>query len=204
MRCLYVERTERTAAATSQDLYLFSMQEPLAVSLSNVWRLSHGRRFILLPGHDAYKQAHTTPEPCQGRSIHAGSGVSVAARRWCRPSCRPNRAGRPSCRRRWSVGSAVRWNRADRPLAATRIWRRCVGSASILAPLPAAMLVATGAPRVKVGAALPPLVTAGRSPAGPFASVVDRAGRSCRDGRWPAAPRTVRTRVSLAHGRTHP
>jgi hypothetical protein len=53
--------------------------------------------------------------------------------------------------------------------------------------LPAAMLVATGAPRVKIGAALPPLLTAGRSPAGPSASVVDGAGRCCLDGRcrWP-------------------
>jgi hypothetical protein len=84
--------------------------------------------------------------------------------------------------------------------------------ASMLALLPAAMLVATGAPRVKIGAALPPLLTAGRSPAGHCrlagrwpavlaAAAVDGIGRHLR---WPAAPRTFRTPVSLARGRTHP
>jgi hypothetical protein len=81
--------------------------------------------------------------------------------------------------------------------------------------LPAARLAATGVPRLKIGAALSPLLTAGRSPAGPYASVVNGVGRNCLDGRWPAvlavtagdgigrhlrrpaAPRTFRTPAIL-------
>ena len=100
------------------------------------------------------------------------SAVSAAVCRWCRPAVSAEPGG------------------------------AALLPASMLALLPAAMLVATGAPRVKIGAASPPLLTAGRPPAGHFASVVDCAGRSCLDGRWPAAPRTFRTPVSLANGRT--